>query len=181
MHFTALTQTAEETKKRIEENNGVFFVALSQEKALVGVGAIMFHEKGKSWYNRNKPYAAITMVGVRKAFKGKGISNSLYREMEKLGFSLVTILTMNTAENNRIVLDSNYRHGWKYVDMKSWSNTDFYSVCMAKWRDGCPYHKLFLDFKYLEKKVKTYLIYREDGKYRLLFSLLRKIVRGIPK
>ena len=175
MHFTALTQTPEETEKRVLEHNGVFFVALSQDNELLGVGAILFHKKGHSWYNRNKPYAAITMVGVRKKVKGKGISNGIYREMEKLGFSRVNILTMNTAENNKIVLESNFRHGWKYVDVKSWSNTDFYSIAMAKWKDGCPYHKLFLQIMYKERQIMTHLIFKENGEYRMLLSAIRNI------
>lgn len=181
MHFTALTQTPEETEKRVLEHNGVFYVALSQDNELLGVGAILFHKKGRAWYNRHKPYAAITMVGVRKKAKGKGISNGLYHEMEKLGFSRVDILTMNTAENNKIVLESNFRHGWKYVDVKSWSNTDFYSVAMAKWKNGCPYHNLFLQLMYKERYIITHLLYKENGEYRMLLSILRNISRGIRR
>ena len=171
MHFVALTQTAEETRKRLGED-GKFFVALARsedgsgEEILAGVGAVAFYKSCKGWYGKGQPYADIKMVGVRNEFKGQGISSALYRALEEYAFSRVDLITMNTAEDNAIVLDSNARHGWKRVDFRSWSKTDYYSVVMAKWKDACPFSDAAVKRHYELSKAKTRLLRNADGKRR---------------
>ena len=168
MHFVALTQSAEDTKRRLGED-GKFFVALAEKdgrQEVAGVGAISFSKSCKGWYGKGQPYAEIKMVGVRGAYKEQGISSMLYQALEAYGFSRVDLITMNTAENNAIVLDSNARHGWKRVDFRSWAKTDYYSVVMAKWKDACPFSEAVLNRNYKLRRAKTRLLRSADGKRR---------------
>ena len=174
MNFLASKQTGAEIEKRFGDN-GKFFTAITDDNQIAGVGAVTLHQSCKGWYGKNQPYSKITMVGVPEKYKGHGISSALYREMEKYGFSVFDLMVMNTAKDNYIVLDSNARHGWKYVDYKSFSQTDYYSPCMAKWKDGCPYSDSYCKIMYTYRKLITTVTKRKDGRHRLLFRLIKKL------
>ena len=135
---------------------------------LAGVGAISFYKSCKGWYGKGQPYADIKMVGVRNEYKGQGISSMLYKALEEYGFSQVNLITMNTAEMNAIVLGSNARHGWKRVDFRSWTKTDYYSVVMAKWKDACPFSDAVIKRQYELRKAKTRFLRNAQGKRRLI-------------
>ena len=164
MHFQAYSQTVEDTKRRLG-NDGLFFVALC-DGVLAGCAAVVFHPKSSKWYCTDKEYAEIKMVAVGSRFKGMGISNSLYRALEKHAFTRCGLVIMNTAEENRIVVDSNLRHGWKLIDYLSWCNTDYYSVIMGKW-EKCPYSDRYVDRRYHLRKLMVRIAKDRNGRYRI--------------
>lgn len=166
MHFWARTQTAEDTRKRLGDD-GVFYVALDGEE-LAGCAAVIFHPPGKKWYNSNSEYAEIKMVAVRKTYKGLGISNLLYDALEARAFKRVGFISMNTADDNKLVVDRNLRHGWKLIDYCSWRNTDYYSVVMGKWKN-CPYTDQQLKNKFKSRKRMVRLFKNQKGQYRVPF------------
>ena len=171
MHFVASYQDGAETERRLGDE-GKTFVALSEDNELVGTGSIAFHKSCKDWYGKGRRCGEIKMVGVPEKYKGKGISTAIYHALEEYGFSRCDLLVMNTAKDNRIVLDSNARHGWEYVDFKSWKKTDYYSACMAKWKNGCPYNKFIRSLMFNFRRVYTFAVRKENGELR--FPLNRK-------
>ena len=173
MHFVASYQDGAETERRLGDE-GIIMVALSDDNELVGTGSIAFHKSCKDWYGKGRPYGEIKMVGVPEKHKGNGISTALYKSLEKYGFSRCDLLVMNTAKDNRIVLESNARHGWVYVDYKSWKKTDYYSVCMAKWKNGCPYNKTLRGLMFYYRKIYTYAVRKKNGELRFPLNLIRK-------
>lgn len=172
MRFVASFQDGRETERRLGEC-GKFFVALTDEDEIAGVGAVSLHDSCTGWYGKKQPYSEIKMVGVPEKYKGLGISSALYRKMEEFGFSVNELMIMNTARDNHIVLDSNARHGWTYVDYKSWPRTDYYSPVMAKWKNGCPYSLKFCRLMFNYRRLYTILVRRKNGQQRLLFRLLK--------
>lgn len=164
MHFLAYSQTVEDTRRRLGDD-GLFYVALCDGE-LAGCAAVVFHPKSSKWYCTDKEYAEIKMVAVRNQFKGLGINNSLYRALEEHAFSRCNLVVMNTAEDNRIVVDSNLRHGWKIIDYLSWRYTDYYSVIMGKWKK-CPYTDRYINFRYRFRRLQVRIAKDKNGKYRI--------------
>ena len=174
MDFNAATQTSEKTIERLG-NHGRFYVALTDDNSVAAVGAISFSRLKRAWYGKKNMMAGhIKMVGVRSAYKRRGLNNRLYEKLEKYGFSHADILVMNTACENRIVLDSNERHGWKYVDCKSFPSTNYYSYVMAKWKNGCPHSDLKRKTIFLIRKALVHAVRNKNGNYRPPFSLFKK-------
>lgn len=173
MHFVASSQDGAETERRLGEE-GKFFVALSETNELIGVGAIAFMPSCRDWYGKGQACGEIKMVGVPEKYKGKGISTAIYHALEEYGFSRCDLLVMNTAKDNRIVLDSNARHGWEYVDFKSWKKTDYYSACMAKWKNGCPYNKFIRRLMFNFRRVYTFAVRKENGELRFPLNRIKK-------
>lgn len=173
MHFVASSQDGAETERRLGEE-GKFFVALSENNELIGAGAIAFMPACKDWYGKGQACGEIKMVGVRDRYKGRGISSALYKALEEYGFSRCDLLVMNTARDNRMVLESNARHGWVYIDYKSWKKTDYYSVCMAKWKNGCPYNDLYRRLMFHYRKIYTLAVRRVNGELRFPLNMIKK-------
>ena len=166
MHFAAASQNAQETQKRLG-SRGTFFVARTKEKELVGCGAVSYGTVCPNWFARNKPYCEIKMVGVKPAFRGQGINNRIYEALENYGFTMANILTMNTAVDNKIVIQSNLRHGWVIVGYTSWKTTDYYSVIMAKWKRECPYNQFTLFIVSKLSWIKVHFLKDRFGNTRL--------------
>lgn len=175
MQFKAAVQTPQDTEKRLG-SDGRFFVALTDDSYLAGVAAISYHESGSYWFNKGRPCMEVKMVGVREAFKGRGISGMLYSKMEEYGFSRVDILFMNTAEENQIVLKSNGHHGWRFVDYKHWPETNYYSPFMAKWKNGCPYSDSYRHIRFMLRYFRARLLRTKSGSYRMPFALIKRVI-----
>lgn len=177
MNFLAASQTAEEAKRRLG-NDGVFFTAMDSTGNAVGCGAVVFHKSGKRWFYKDVPYCEVKMVGVRTAHKGRGINRLLYDAMEDYGFSRCDVMVMNTAVDNSIVIDSNMRRGWQIVGYISWSNTNYYSVVMTKWKDAAPFLQAYIALRRAASKFKTYLLRDENGQIRFPFSVVQNIAKA---
>ncbi len=172
MFFSAGEDGAEALRKRLGDN-GCFFVAVDEEDRLAGVAGIAFYPSCSGWYGKGRPCAEIKLVGVDEAYRQQGISNRLYEEVCAYGFQSVELMIMTTAENNRVVVEANSRHGWTPVDFKSFKRTNYYSVVMARWKEGCPFGRLSCRLRFLLQKMRTRLIYRADGKVRRGLSVFR--------
>ncbi len=175
MHYSVLTQRGKEVRERIGEN-GCFFVALLEGKELVGVTGVSFKKRSTAWYIKNKPYAEIKLVGVKSDYKGHGIYGMLQEKVYNYAFQHVEILTTNTAVKNTILINNNLKRGWDFVDFVSWKNTDYYSVVMAKWKDGCPYLPVYRRIRFMINKWKTKAIKTESGEYTQFARWIRTYI-----
>ncbi len=172
MKFAASDQTGEEIRKRLGDN-GTIFIALNEQR-IVGVAGVSLYNKCRYWCWRGKPYAEIKLVGVRREYRQQGINNRLYSAAEEYAFRHVDLILMHTAEENNVTIDSNIRHGWKIIDYKSFSKTNYYSVVMALWKNGSPYSDFYRKIRLFFNIFKTKAIYKEGGVYRPLAGELIK-------
>lgn len=159
MHYTVLNQNGEDIRNRLG-TDGCFFVALLDGKDLVGVSGVSFYEKSNAWYAKGKPYAEVKLEGVKNAYKGMGINGMLHRKIYDYAFTRVDVLMTHTALQNRLVIRNDLNREWKKVDFNSWRMTNYYSVIMAKWKNGCPYSKLHCTIRYYIKKAYTCFRYK---------------------
>ena len=173
MHYSVLTQNGADIRARLG-GNGRFFVALKDGKELVGVSGISFFERSKSWYAKGQPYAEVKLEGVRNEFKGMGINGLLHKRIYEYAFDKVNVLVTNTAVQNSIVRRNDLKRGWTIVDFTSWKSTDYYSVVMAKWKDGCPYSKAECRFRFLMKKCRVMLLKNRFGQTRAVFRMMNR-------
>lgn len=174
MNYAVLTQNGKDIRKRIGEN-GIFFVALLDGNKLAGVTGLAFNKKSNAWYARNKTCAEVKLVGVKSEYKGLSIFDKLQDIVYQYAFQKVDLLLTNTAAENYIMLNNNLRRGWKVVDYISWKNTNYYSIIMAKWKDGCPYSDTFCKFNYILRKLITKTLKTKDGNYTLIARLIKRI------
>lgn len=175
MRYSVLNQNGQDLRRRIGED-GVFFVALLNNKTLVGVTGVSFKNKSNAWYTQNKPYAEIKLVGVRSEYKGLGIYNRLQEEAYKYAFERVELLMTHTATQNTILLNNNIKRGWKFVDYLSWDSTNYYSIVMAKWRNECPYSDTYCRARFVFNKCKTKLMKTKNGEYTLVGRMIKKYI-----
>ncbi len=170
MHFLASNGDAKDNRRRLGEE-GIFFTAVDMQEdgkgKLCGVIGMLLHEKGKRWFNKGIPYGELKMAGVLEEYRGQGISNALYKCACDKAFESVDVIILSTAEQNHIVIDSNKRHGWVPVDYCSYSNTNYYSVLMAKWKEKCPFSSMHCTLQYTFRKWRTRLLFKKGGVSRL--------------
>lgn len=175
MHFKAASQNVKETLDRLGDT-GKFFCAIDDKDGLVGCGAVIKHTSSNMWWACNGEYRSIEMVAVKNDHKGQGINRMLYKEMEKYGFSDCPVMEMNTAVNNRIVIESNLRHNWVIAGYISWKGTNYYSVRMLKWRAGYPVSRGRIIIKKYSSWMRVHLIKNKNGKYRLLPGIIKMAI-----
>ena len=161
MNFTASYFTGEQNRKRLGED-GVFYVALA-DKELAGVLAVCYEKDCKLWCHKGKDFAELKMMGVSTKFKGLGISSQLNEVVIKDAFGRTDLITFNTAEHNQRVIDFYERRGFVKVNYRSYRSTNYYSVELAKWRDGCPYSAFTCKLRYALIRLKVRLFYKETG------------------
>lgn len=190
MNFTASYFTGEQNRKRLGED-GVFYVALAEaapaagqgqseavpaasqepaeaapaakDKELAGVLAVCYEKDCKLWCHQGKDFAELKMMGVSTKFKGQGISSKLNDVVIKDAFERTDLITFNTAEHNQRVIDFYERRGFVKVNYRSYRSTNYYSVELAKWRDGCPYSAFTCKLRYALIRLKVRLFYKETG------------------
>ena len=74
MRYSAAFQNGEEIRRRLH-GKGKFFVALNEEKKLIGVSAIEIKDYTASWYGKNQQYGYISMEGVLPDYQGKALGS----------------------------------------------------------------------------------------------------------
>lgn len=171
MHFSAAVNTGAELMEHVGED-GQFYVIMDGEKPCA-VGAVKYRKWNK-WFCKGELCGDIMLVGVKEQYKGMGLSRKLFQTIEEDAFKRCSILTMNTAERNTIMLNSRTRDNWIYVDSFSHEGTDFYSVMLAKWKDHCPYSKIYCNMMYQCRKALVRIMRKENGEYRYLIRMTKK-------
>lgn len=172
MHFSAAAQSGDEIRKHLHGSGRFYIAAIGN--AVVGVGAVRFRQIDK-WFHQG--YCAdIVSVGIRSAYKGQGISKLLFSKLEQEAFKECGIVIMNTAEHNEIMLSSRLHDGWCFVDYLSHKGTDFYSIMLAKWKNGCPFSQTHCTRMFAFRKTRMKLVRDINGKDRLFIKAIKKLV-----
>ena len=165
LDYSAAIQSGEEIEALLHDN-GRFYVALADGKKVVGVSAIRLREKSFRWFGQKKPYGKVMLEGVRPEYQGLGINSMLRKEIYDYAYQYVDFLELDTAEKNTKAIAINKKHGWIPVDYITRKTNHFYSVVMARWKDGCPYSVLDCQLHFLKNKMIIRRKYKSDGQPR---------------
>lgn len=165
LQYMAASQNGEEIQKRLH-GPARLYVALNENRELIGVSAIELKEHSKSWYGLNKPYGLVKLEGVRPDCQGMGVQSTLRREIEKYAFQHVDLLQLDTAEKNHHAVAVFKKQGWIPVSYLSRKTNNFYSIIMAKWKNGCPFSKAECAFRFWKRKLQIIRHYTKDGQPR---------------
>lgn len=179
LNYSAGTQSGAEIES-ILKDQGKMFVASCGDK-LVGVGALFLGTRSNSWYGKGKPYGKVRFEAVLPEYQGMGISSLIRKKIEEEAYQQVDLLVLDTAERNHLVRRINRKRGWYEVGCLSWKTNNYYSVVMAKWRDGCPFSQTTILKKYWKNTLKRHLKvtrYGETRKSLILFRRLKRFLRN---
>ena len=134
--------------------NGLCVVALDGDK-LIGTQSVSLF-KGDRWYSKGKTVAHYCLTGILKNYQGCGIKEMLDDECKKIVEKMdPDILQANTAEKNKVVLDTSHQKGWVDVQCVTFKGTDYYSIFFAKWRKKCPYPLWYCKLRYKLSAIYT--------------------------
>lgn len=75
------------------------------------------------------------------------------------------IIQFATEENNVLVQKICVKRGGKLVRFIASPSTNYYSIVMVKWLDGCPFSDKYINFRFKLSKFLTKLVYK-PGKVR---------------
>ena len=166
LSMTNIALNVEELKKKV--GDGYCFVALDG-KNVVGVACLKFFKPNR-WWTKDK--VAYTMLdGILPEYRGTDVFFGLEEIRNKyISNEGVRIRQCNTAENNKTVIRLCVRGGYKLVQYSATGKgSDYYSVIMVLWEDGCPYSDRFITFMYKLSKYIVKSIWKPGYKLRIAF------------
>lgn len=133
----------EKIKQSIGEN-GVILVALDGQR-VIGTSAV--GEKfGTVWYKRGR-YAYMSLSCVLPEYSGQGIFKRFEKNREEIArLKGLDVFVTDTHESNKRRRQIAEVNGYRLVDY--FRVGDHYNVALAKWPKGCPYSKIYCQFRY---------------------------------
>lgn len=174
MLYSASHQSGEEIQKLLHEN-GMFYVALTDDNQLAGVSALELFPQSNKWYGKKQPYGKVFLIGVLPAYQGMGVASKLLAMVEEKAFQSAAFLELDTAEGNKLARTIYRKWGWLEVDCLSRKTNNFYSVVMVKWKSALPFSKCRIWLNYKLRRIKKHILYDCFGKRRDCFE---RISRG---
>ncbi len=175
IHFQALSNSTETIEHRIKDNHGIVFVAVDDHtQALLGTGTILFHTD-----ERNIPYAGFILAAVRPDVQGQGIGNLLRRRREECAKEHgCHYVISTTASNAKSSIQYHLKNGSRKYGFTSYKNSDYYSISFRKDFVGSfQGSSLYCFVRYHLTKIKTKLLFREDGSFTKFGSFCFDIIK----
>ena len=143
------------------------FVAICGDK-VVGTSALKLLYSKSWWFKGKIGYTCLDSVA--QGYKGTDAYFDLRELRNKYIKDLgIRVLQFDTHENNQLAQKLNLKRGFKYVRYCAFPMTDYYSVVMVKWLDGCPYSDRYCNLRFNISKFLTRLIFKPGRKYRFKF------------
>lgn len=170
--YSTATLSAEQLKERI--GDGICLVALCDGK-LAGTATISFRNL-HYWYH-NGPVATLKLLGVSPEYKGMHLGSLLLeKRIEIAKEKNINVIVTDSAEQNLIVRNNNFKHGFCKVDYCTYAGNNFYTVVYALWLNGCPHSKFSRWLHYNLKRFWIRLIYkpRKIKRFSMLTSIFKK-------
>ena len=156
--------SGEEIKEKV--GDGICYVALYNDK-VVGTCSVTLHLKN-AWFH--KGIAAYYMLAaVLPEFQGLGIYSRLNEKCDEFALAHgVNVVYLYTAESNFKLQHISERYGFRLISYYVSPKTDYYSVLMAKWLNGCPYPKWYCRCMFFLSKLYIKIRYRAGMVKRFL-------------
>lgn len=145
------------------------FVALDGEK-LVGTCSLKVIDSKQQWWAHGQKVAYTCLDAIVPGYKGTDVYFELNKTRDKCINDLgIKIIEFSTHENNNLVQRINLRLGAKYVRYCALRDTDYYSVVMVFWLDGCPFSDWYCDYRFKLSKFLTRIVFKPGRKFRFWF------------
>lgn len=173
LNYLASQQDEETTRKRV--GNGVCLVALADKK-LVGTVTLKIYNpqgKNKKWYI-GKKYATRHQLAVHPDYKGFGIGAKLREKTVTICYERnIDELLCTTSVYAKKVQKSWKRRGGQFVELKSFVNTNYYSVKIRLTINGKKFNVLYVAIRYNWSAMKCVILKNKNGQKRIIWKKLR--------
>lgn len=144
--------------------NAYCFVAVQGDK-VVGTNSLKIIKPKCWWANGDVGYECLT--AIIPEYRSTGAYFGLRKIRTQYAKSLgLRVLQFDTHEDNKNVQMIDQKFGFKFVRYFASAKTDYYSVVMAKWLDGCPYSDRYCNFRFYLSKFLTRLFFKPGRKLR---------------
>lgn len=156
----------DEIKKELED--GHCFVAI-KDKRVIGTASFRIRNLRKLYVWGKVIYYSLD--GILPEFRGTDVYFNLTELREKyVKKTGIKIFQFHTAEKNKTVIKLNQKYGYKLVLFKPTAGgTDYYSVTMVKWENGCPLPDWYLGFMFKISRFVTKAFFTPDFKFKYWF------------
>lgn len=143
------------------------FVALQGDK-VIGTNSLKVIKLNTWWAKGDVGYECLTAIIPEFRSTGAyfGLRKIRTEYAKKLG---IKILQFDTHEENKNVQMIDLKFGFKYVRYIASPKTDYYSVVMVKWLDGCPFSDSYINFRFSLSKLITKIVFKPGRKFRFRF------------
>ena len=142
-----------------EVGNGKCFIALVDNK-IVGTASVNIRERN-FWYHKGM-IAYYCFDAVIPDCQGLGIYSKLDAARDEfVKMSGVNVIYIHTSYSNKKMQEIKRKQGYRLVGFHAFKDTNYYSVTLAKWLDGCPFPKCYCALRYYYYMVRMKLRYRD--------------------
>lgn len=143
------------------------FVAISGDK-VVGTAALKIINSNSWWAKGKIGYTCFDSIA--QGYKGTDAYFDLRELRNKYIKDLgIRVLQFDTHINNQVVQKLNLKRGFKFVRFCAFSTTNYYSVVMVKWLEGCPFSDSYINFRFRLSKFLTKLVFKPGRKLRFSY------------
>ena len=154
---------ADTTPEEMEEDlrDGKCFVALCEDKV---IGTLSYKIRNlKKWYRWGK-VIYYSYDGILPEYQGSDVYFNLSDLREKyIKETGIRVYQCHTAVNNKIVIKMNRIYGYKLVLYRpNFNGSEYDSVTMLKWEDGCPFPDWFIKLMFNVSKFVTKVFFRRN-------------------
>lgn len=172
LHMHIAKVTPDEMKEDLKD--GRCFVAMCGDK-VIGTGSYKIRNLRK-WYRWGK-VIYYSYDGIRPEYRGTDVYFLLSDLREKyIKETGIRVYQFHTAENNKTVIRFNLKFGYKMVLFRpNFIGSNYYSVTMLKWEDGCPFPDWYLKAMFNLSKFVTKTFFTTEGKFR---PSLKRYING---
>jgi GNAT superfamily N-acetyltransferase len=145
---------------------GQTFVALDGKK-VVGTLSVVPRKKHDWFVEGNALY--YMLLGILPEYQGTGIYSLLISARDDYAKAHnISTIYMHTSENNMRMQKVAMKEGFRLVSFSVSPKTDYYSVILAKWLNGCPFSSFYCKFRFLVNKYLCKMRYK-PGKVKRFF------------
>lgn len=177
IHFQALSVTTEELEQKIREHSGVVRVAIDEQtQELMGTATVLFHTD-----KHGQRFAGFVLGAVRPDAQGSGIGKLMWQQnVECARERGCAYIATSTAENAKSSIEQQIKSGSKKYGFSSANCSDYYSIQFRQYL--IPTYKsssIYCTLRYNLYRIKTKLLYRENGTRTPLGSFCHRIKKAI--
>lgn len=172
LHMHIASVKPDEMKEDLKD--GKCFVALHEGKV---VGTTSYKIRNlKKWYRWGK-VIYYSYDGILPEYRGTDVYFGLKEIQNKsVKESGIRVHQFHTAEKNKTVIKINLKYGFKLVLFRpNFVGSNYYSVTMLKWEDGCPFPDWYLKTMFNLSKFTTKFFFTTEGKLR---PSLKRYING---
>ena len=148
-----------ELKEKV--GNGECFVAMIDGE-VIGTGSVSIREHN-FWFSKGR-LAYFLFDAILPKYQGLGIYSKIDLEREKFVKSLgINVIYTHTSYSNKKMQKIKKNFGYQLVRFSAFSNTNYYSVTLAKWLNKCPFPKWYCFLHYYYSMFRVKLRHRDRG------------------